>query len=110
MYFSDKAVRGAFGFIKENLMFDILEDELVQRKLLLENERDDYVFKDGASHFINERLIKLIIKKKRCKEFVKLLEEMPCHKKIFDKIVEVQRKDRESAAMGIFNIRKIFLL
>lgn len=82
-------------------MFDILQDELVQRKLRLENEKDDYVCKDGASHFINERLIKLIIKKKRCKEFVQLLGEMPCHKKIFDKILEVQRKDRESTPMGI---------
>lgn len=102
MYFSDEAVRKAFGFIKENLMFDILQDELVQRKLLLENERDDYVCKDGSSHFINDRLIKLIIKKKRCKEFVELLGEMPCHKTIFDKILEVQRKGRESTLMGIF--------
>lgn len=87
-------------------MFDMLQDELVQRKLLLENERDDYVCKDGANHFRNERLIKLIIKKKRCKEFVKLL--MSCHKEIFDKIVEVQRKDRESAPMGILIKGKYF--
>lgn len=110
MYFLDKAVRRAFGFIKENLMFDTLHDELLQRKLLLENERDDYVLKDGSSHFINERLIKLIIKKNRCEEFVNLLKKMPCHKKICDKLVEVQRKDRESAPIGIYNIRKIVLL
>lgn len=91
-------------------MFDMLQDELVQRKLLLENERDDYVCKDGANHFRNERLIKLIIKKNRCEEFVNLLKKMPCHKKICDKLVEVQRKDRESPPIGIYNIRKIVLL
>lgn len=101
MYFSDEDVRKAFRFIKENLMFEILQDELVQRTLLLENESNDYVCKDGSSHFINDRLIKLIIKKERCKQFVELLGEMPCHKTIFDKILEVQRRGRESTPMGI---------
>lgn len=82
-------------------MFDILQDHLLQRKLLLENERHDYVCKDGANHFRNERFIKLIIKKKRCQEFVEFLKEMPCHKEIIDKIEEVQREDRELAPMGI---------
>lgn len=89
-------------------MFDSLQDDLLQRKLLLENERHDYVCKDGANHFRNERFIKLIIKKKRCQEFVTFLEEKSCHPKIIDKIKEVQREDRESAPMGILIKGKYF--
>lgn len=89
-------------------MFDSLQDHLLQRKLLLENERHDYVCKDRANHFRNERFIKLIIKKKRCQEFVTFLEEMPCHTEIIDKIKEVQRENRESAPMGILIKGKYF--
>lgn len=102
------AVTRAFEFIKENLMFDTLEDQLVQRKLLLKKEKEDYVCKNGANRFKNERLIKLIIRKNRCEEFVKLFKEMPCHKHIFERIMEVLEKEGESTPMGISIKEKYF--
>lgn len=104
MYISGSPKLGvtrAFEFIKENLMFDTLEDELMQRKLLLRKEKEDYVCKNEANCLKNERLIKLIIRKNRCEEFVKLFKEIPCYKHIFKRIMEVLEEEGESTPMGI---------
>lgn len=79
------AVRRLFVFMKENLNFESLQDELIQRKLLHEKEREDYVCKTMSKHFWIEKLVKLIIKNRRCKEFVAFINDMPCHKHISEK-------------------------
>lgn len=105
----DIAITRTFEFIKENLMFDTLQDELEQRNLLLKKDRDDYVCKDGGNHFRNERLVKLIIRKKKCREFIKLLQEMPCYKHIFEKIEEIQKKDGGLAPMDAMHAELPFI-
>lgn len=102
-------VTRAFEFIKENIMFDTLEDELMQRKLLLRKEKEDYVCKNGANCSKNERLIKLIIRKNRCEEFVKLFKEVPCHKHIFKRIMEVLEEEGESTPMGAVQEESSFI-
>lgn len=92
------AVRRLFVFMKENLNFESLQDELIQRKLLHEKEREDYVCKTMSKHFWIEKLVKLIIKNRRCKEFVAFINDMPCHKHISEKIVEVQENTAKSSS------------
>lgn len=79
-------------FIKDNLIFESLQDALIHKKLLNEKEKEEYVCSNCARHYWSERLLKLIIKKKRCKEFVAFIRQMACHKHVSEKIMEVQEK------------------
>lgn len=45
------AVRRLFVFMKENLDFESLQDELIQRELLHEKEKEDYIYKTKSKHF-----------------------------------------------------------
>nr|XP_034318199.1 sacsin-like isoform X8 [Crassostrea gigas] len=85
-------VRRLFVFIKDNLIFESLQDGLIHKKLLNEKEKEEYVCSNCARHYWSERLLKLIIKKKRCKEFVAFIRQMACHKHVSEKIMEVQEK------------------
>lgn len=90
-------------FIKDNLIFESLHDGLMQKKLLNEKEKEDYVCSNCARHYWSERLLKLIIRKKKCKEFVAFMHEMSCHKHVSEKIREVQEKatgETQKAATG----------
>lgn len=92
------AVRRLFVFMKENLDFESLQDELIQRELLHEKEKEDYIYKTKSKHFWNEKLIKLIIKKRRCKEFIEFINDMPCLRHISEKIVEIQKNTESSSS------------
>lgn len=92
------AVRRLFVFIKENIDFESLQDELIQRELLHEKEKEDYIYKTKSKHFWNEKLIKLIIKKRRCKEFIEFINDMPCLIHISEKIVEIQKNTESSSS------------
>lgn len=79
-------------FIKDNLIFESLQDGLMQKQLLSEKEKEEYVCSNCARHYWSERLLKLIIRRKRCKEFVAFIHQMSCHKHVSEKILEVQEK------------------
>lgn len=64
-------------FLKENLIFDHLLDELIQRDILNKRDIDDYICNGNCECFKIERLIKRIIWKKRCSDFVTMMNEMP---------------------------------
>lgn len=73
-------------------MFEYLQDELKERQIINDNECEDYVFRVRGKHFRSERLLKLLIKKGKCQEFVSLLNEMSCQRHISEKIEdEIQR-------------------
>lgn len=73
-------------FLKGNLIFDHLLDELIQRDILNKRDIDDYICNGNCKCFKIERLIKRIIWKKRCSDFVKMIEEMPRLENIAEKI------------------------
>lgn len=93
-------VRRLFVFLKENLLFDSLQDELEQNKLLTQIERDDYVCKDKCKYYRCERLLKLIIRKGRCNEFIALINNMPCYQHISEKIMEFRRQVNDQISTG----------
>lgn len=62
-------------FLKDRLIFDPLLDELIQRDILNKRDVEDYICNRGK-YFRIERLIKRIIWKKRCRDFVDMIENM----------------------------------
>lgn len=76
-------------FLKENLIFDSLQDELIQRDILNNRDIEDYICKQGK-YFRIERLIKRIIWKKRCSDFVTMINEMPGLEDIAGKILKTK--------------------
>lgn len=108
-YSDEFAVRRLFIFIKDNLNFETLQDELTQKNLICDKEREDYICQTKYNHLRSERLLKLIIRKKRCPEFVTFMKEMPDHrcKDISDKILELQEKVRETQEASEGNVIKI---
>lgn len=87
------AIRSLFVFLKENLDFECLQDLLIHGNLLSAKEIDDYVFNVRGRHNRCERFLKLIIKKRRCHEFVAFLHTLPSEKFISEEILKVQENE-----------------
>lgn len=70
-------VREAFIFLKENLDFELLQDDLIQRHLLDEREKEDFICRDQCKAFWCERYLKLLITKARCNKFIEFIDGTP---------------------------------
>lgn len=85
------AVKASFVFLKENLDFNSMVDQIIQGGLLQDREKEDYVFK-FHNYFRIEKLIKLMIKKNRCAEFVNIISQMDCYPHVIKHIEKVRQK------------------
>lgn len=91
------AVKKSFVFLKDNLNFEDLKDKLIQDHLITNKEIEDFI----GNIFKSERLIKLIIKEKRCNKFISFIK-MSCDKHIFEKIErEIRENSREARSLLI---------
>ena len=68
-----------------------MEDHIIQGGLLQDREKKDYVCK-FHKYFRTEKLIKLMIKKKRCAEFVDIISQMDCYSHVIEHIKKARRK------------------
>lgn len=93
-------VRRLFVFLKENLILDTLTDEFIVRNFFPDNESKEYVFGKKDKYYRDERFLKLLIKKKRCKEFVACMHDLPSYKHVLDKILKFQEDETKSALNG----------
>lgn len=96
-------VQRSFVFLSEWLDFDSLQDELNQRNLLSEKETKDYIFNAPGKQFRAGKLIKLIIKKRRCNDFVACLKETSNLGQICEKILEVKGNEQLVQAGNVMN-------
>lgn len=107
-FFSDcldgLAIQRLFVFLKENLNFESLQNELNRRNLLSEKNTKDYVYNIPGERFRVEKLLKLIIKKRKCTEFLTCLHEMAIHNHIWEKIREF-KEDQQTVQKG--NVIKV---
>lgn len=87
-------------FLKENLIFNTLQDELNKRNFFPDNESKDYVFGKADENYKCERFLKLIIKKKRCRAFIACIGELPVHSRIFERIQEFQEHEANTILNG----------
>ena len=85
------AVKASFVFLKENLDFNSMVDQIIQGGLLQDREKEDYVCK-FHNYFRIEKLIKLMIKKNRCAEFVDIIRQMDCYPHVIEHIEKARQK------------------
>ena len=68
-----------------------MEHDIFQGGLLQERERKDYVCK-FHTYFRTEKLIKLMIKKNRCAQFVDIISQMDGYHHVIEHIEKARRK------------------
>lgn len=83
-------------FLKEKLIFDPLLDGLIERDILNKRDIEDYICNRGKCFRI-ERLIKRIIWKKRCSDFVAMINKMPG----FEDIAKIIRDTKENTHLTV---------
>lgn len=102
-FFSDcldeRTVRRLFVFLKKKLIFNTLQDEFIKRNFFADNKSKDYVFGKTDEYYRCERFLKLIIKKKICKEFIACMHELPSYRKVFERILEFQNSERKKSTI-----------
>lgn len=96
----ERAVRKAFVYLKENLNFYYLRDEFIRKNVLSEKEIKECTTSTHCKHLRNEKILKLIIKKKRCKEFVICMKGLPEHRHIIKKIRELKKQETQMTSKG----------
>lgn len=94
-FFSDNltelTVRQLFVFLKENIIFDIFENELTEMNVFTDEFSKEYINKVPGNSYRIEKILKLFIKTKRCKEFIACMQKSSSHRHVFGRIQEYQR-------------------
>ena len=87
----------------------MIEDKIIQEGLLDAREKQDYVCKFHNKYFSIEKLIKLMIKKNRCAEFVDIISQMECYRHVIEHIGNARQKaetGNQRGARGNFVYKK----
>lgn len=94
-FFSDNltglTVRQLFVFLKENIIFDIFENELTEMNIFTDEISKEYINKVPGNSYRIEKILKLLIKTNRCKEFIACMHKSSSHRHVSDRIQEYQR-------------------
>lgn len=101
-------MRRLFVFLKEKLIFNALQDELIKRNFFTDKESKDYVFEKTDEYYKCERFLKLIVKKKKCKEFIACMHELPSFVHVDEKIREFQEREANTILKGKYEKRPVF--
>lgn len=112
-HFSDHlpelTVRRLFVFLKENLIFNNLQDEFYARDFFPDNESEEYVFGKTEDYYRVERFLKLLVKKKRCKKFLECMHELPSHEHVLDEILKFQKNETNTALNDKCKYKYVFI-
>lgn len=99
------AVRRLFIFLKKTVNFEYFQEDFIQINLLSEKELKEYVLTDHR-YLRSEKFLKLMIKKRRCKEFVAFMLELPDyhhhHRHITEEIRKSMRYETHKASKSNF--------
>lgn len=98
---AELAVRRLFIFLKKTVKFEKFQEDFTQINLLSEKELKDYVL-TVHKYFRSEKFFKLMIKKRRCTEFVAFMLELPDHhhhhRHITEEILKFMRYETHKAS------------
>ena len=89
---NELAVTASFVYLKENLNFDSMVDEMIQADLLFKREKEDYVCKSQNGYFKIDKLIKLMIKRHRCTRFMNIISHMDSYRHVVEHITKTRQK------------------
>lgn len=78
--------------LKENFDFELHQDDLIQKQLLDEKDKDR-ICRDQSKALWCERFLKCLIMQKRCDNFLAYIQEEPCYKRIYCE--QIKRKHAE---------------
>lgn len=104
LYFSgclnELTIRQMFVFLKENLILESLLSEIFEKNILNEKDINEYIDEAPGRYYIIEKILKCLIKKKRCKEFVACMRSSSSHRFVYDSIWRFQKYKSETALNG----------
>lgn len=90
-------VRQLFVFLKENIIFDIFENELTEMNVFTDEISKEYINKVPGNSYKIEKILKLFIKTKRCKDLIECMRKSSSHRHVFDRIQEYQSCEAKNA-------------
>lgn len=84
-------------FLKENIIFDIFENELTEMNVFTDEISKEYINKVPGKSYRIEKILKLFIKTKKCKDFIECMRKSSSHRHVFDRIQEYQKCEEKKA-------------
>lgn len=84
-------------FLKENIIFDIFENELTEMNVFTDEISKEYINKVPGNSYRIEKILKLFIKTKKCKDFIECMRKSSSHRHVFDRIQEYQKYEAKNA-------------
>lgn len=102
-------VRQLFGFLKENIIFDIFENELIERNVFTDEVSVEYINTVPGNNYRIEKVLKLFIRKNRCNEFIVCMQKSYSHRHVYDRIQRFQRCEAIKALKGKEYVIKNYL-
>lgn len=84
-------------FLKENIIFDILENELTEMNVFTDETSKEYINKVPGNSFRIEKILKLFIKTKKCKDFIECMQKSSSHEHVFNRLQAYQKYEAKNA-------------
>lgn len=73
-------------FLKENIIFDIFENEFIEMNVFIDDISKEYINKVLGNSYRIEKFLKLFIKIKKCKDFIECMWKLFFYRYVFDRI------------------------
>lgn len=73
-------------FLKENIIFDIFENEFIEMNVFIDEISKEYINKVLGKSYRIEKILKLFIKIKKCKDFIECMWKLFFYRYVFDRI------------------------
>lgn len=73
-------------FLKENIIFDIFENEFIEMNVFIDEISKEYINKVLGNSYRIEKILKLFIKIKKCKDFIECMWKLFFYRYVFDRI------------------------
>lgn len=87
-------------FLKENIIFDIFENELTERNVFTDEVSKEYINKVPGKNYKIEKTLKLFIRKNRCTEFIVCMQNLNSHRHVYERIQMFRNSEAINALQG----------
>lgn len=98
------AVKKEFKYLKENIIFEAVLDEV--KGLICDENINDYICSTPCKYFWVEKIIKLMIKKKCCHDFIESIQHS--HPHVFARVTTTHQLLKENGHLQL-NCKILFI-